>query len=114
MPKSTEKKKEYNYVTTIRSGTCPAIAANIFRRSTPLGDGQAPLDASAAKRRTERRLTADAERLPYKGSTLSLRPGGKSGVYRADLPRTPHRRTLAFWRCVRGEPYHGDLFVILP
>ena len=42
MPKPSEKKRESNYVTTIRSAVCPAIAANIFRRSTP--DGHTYLD----------------------------------------------------------------------
>ena len=42
MPKPSDKKKESNYVTTVRSETCPAIAANIFRRSTQ--DGHTYLD----------------------------------------------------------------------
>jgi len=34
MPKQTSKKKETNYVHTIRSKVDPAVAANIFRRAT--------------------------------------------------------------------------------
>lgn len=42
MPKQSKKKKVSNYVITLRSELCPAIAANIFRRSTP--DGHPYLD----------------------------------------------------------------------
>lgn len=40
--KKLKKNNSPNYVTTLRSETCPAIAANIFRRTTP--DGHAYLD----------------------------------------------------------------------
>ena len=42
MPKQTKKKKGSNYVITLRSELCPAIAAHVFRRSTP--DGHTYLD----------------------------------------------------------------------
>ena len=43
MPKQPKSKpKESNYVITLRSEICPAIAANVFRRSTP--DGHLYLD----------------------------------------------------------------------
>lgn len=42
MSKPSKKKKDTNYVITLRSESCPAIAANIFRRSTQ--DGHTYLD----------------------------------------------------------------------
>jgi len=42
MSKQSERTKESHYVTTLRSQSCPAIAANIFRRPAP--DGETYLD----------------------------------------------------------------------
>ena len=42
MSKQNKKKKESNYVATVRSTVDPAIAANVFRRVTP--DGHPYLD----------------------------------------------------------------------
>ncbi len=42
MSKQSSKKRESNYVTTVRSEACPAIAANIFRRTSQ--DGHTYLD----------------------------------------------------------------------
>lgn len=47
MPTPAKNKKESNYVITLRSEICPAIAANIFRRSTP--DGHPYLDFEVSR-----------------------------------------------------------------